>query len=101
MSSPRLTNRSRIRSAFGDGEHGLDDAVVAGAAAEVAAQRDPHLVLARHRRPLEERRGGDQHARRAEAALDAALVEESALQRTQLARSRKPFDGHDLTPLRL
>src|SRR6266536_4532654 len=55
------------------GKDGLDQAVVARAAAEVAAEADTHVVLARCRDPSEERRCGDQHPRCAEAALHAAV----------------------------
>jgi hypothetical protein len=49
------------------GKDGLDQAVVARAAAEVAAEADTHVVLARCRDPSEERRCGDQHPGCAEA----------------------------------
>ena len=39
---------------------------------------------------IQQRLGRDQHARRAEAALDAALLEERLLQRVQLSPSAKP-----------
>ncbi len=43
-------------------EHGADDLVVAGAAAQVAGQPVAHLGLARLRVALEQRLGGDQEA---------------------------------------
>ena len=62
-----------------------DDLLVPGAAAQVAAQRDADLVLARLRALGQQRGRGDQHARRAEAALDAALGDDVALQRVRIS----------------
>src|SRR6185312_4395168 len=66
------------------GLHSADDALVAGAAAQVARKRDPDLVLAGSGVAVEQRLRRDQHARRAEAALHPALGEELALERVQL-----------------
>ena len=47
----------------------------------------------------QERGRRDQHAGRAEAALDASVVEERPLQRAELAAVRKPLDRGDLATL--
>ena len=76
------TAKAEMSSAgLADAEHRRDDAVVAGTPPEAPLEPDPHLVLGRRRVAREERRGGDEHARRAEAALDAAEIEERRLQR--------------------
>ena len=88
--------RSRARSASAQGSRGrsdgsnrLHDRLVAGAAAEVAAQRAPDLVVAR-RGLREQVGGGEDHPRRAEAALQAVVLHEGALQRVQLAVGASP-----------
>src|SRR5215510_16576675 len=66
---------------FGCIERGVDNALIAGAAAQVAGDGDAHLLLGRVRivaQELDERR---QHAGRAEAALEAVIVAERLLQR--------------------
>jgi len=64
--------------------HGADDPVVPGAPAQVAGEGEPDLVLARVGVAIEQGLGRDQHPGRAEPALDAALLEELALERVQL-----------------
>src|SRR5215472_1744420 len=54
---------------FGSVERRRDDALVPGAPAEIAGNRDPHLLLRRVWIVAQEFREGHQHARRAEAAL--------------------------------
>src|SRR5207253_690580 len=79
-------------------QHGLHDLLVARAAAEVPGQRQPHLVLGRLGPLVEQGRGRDQHARRAEAALDAARLDERALESARLAAARGPLHPPHLTP---
>src|SRR5581483_2086233 len=55
----------------------------------------------RGRRAAQERGRRDQHARGAEAALHAAVLEERLLQRAQPAPPGKPLDGRDAPALRL
>ena len=78
--------------------HGLDDAVVAGAAAEVAREADPDLVLGRRRVRGEQRRRRDEHPGRAEAALDAAELEERGLERRQRVAVGEALDRRDSLP---
>src|SRR2546428_4422686 len=62
---------------------GLDDIVVAGAAAEVALEPVPDLALRRARVALDELSGRHDHARRAEAALQSVLLPEAVLDRVE------------------
>ena len=62
-----------------------DDVLVARAAADLAGDRDPDLVVGRVRVRVEQRAGGEHHARRAEAALQAVLLDEALLHRVELA----------------
>src|SRR5262245_31710667 len=64
---------------------GLDDLVVAGAAAQVAGDAVADLVLARVGVAGEQRARAHQHAGRAEAALQAVALPEAFLERMQLA----------------
>ena len=81
-------NGSRAQP-FGGVEGGGDDALVAGAAAEVAGDRDPHLLLGRIGIVAQELGQRGQHARRAEAALQAVIVAERLLQRIELVGARR------------
>src|SRR3979490_2698791 len=59
-----------LRAHFGGGfHHRADDLVIAGAPAEIAGEPEADFLLARLRVLLQKRVGGDQHARRADAAL--------------------------------
>src|SRR6478672_8699396 len=62
----------------------LDDVLVASTAAEVAGQRLADLGLGRGRVLAQEGQGGDQEARRAEAALQAVGFPVGVLDRVQL-----------------
>src|SRR6478752_3458763 len=77
-------------------QHRFDDVLVAGAAAQVAGQRPAHVLLGRVGVLVEERLGGQHHARRAEAALQTVLLPEALLQRMQLAGASQALDGADL-----
>src|SRR5262249_23921452 len=77
-------------------QHGLDDVVVAGAAADIA------LELVAYRRLVElaaiamyDVDRGHDHARSAEAALQAMIVAERRLHRMQLVALGNAFDGRD------
>src|SRR3546814_10902609 len=67
------------------GHHGLDDVVVAGAAADVAFQLVANGILVRVRMALHEVDGAHDHDRRAEAALQGMMLAEGFLHRMQLA----------------
>src|SRR6185312_15513079 len=78
------------------GEHGIDDVVVARAAAEVALEPVADFLLTGIRVLLEQVRGAHDHAGCAVAALQPVLLVERPLHRVQLAVLRKPLDGGDL-----
>jgi hypothetical protein len=91
-----------LASHFGGGiEDGTDDLVVAGAPAEVAGEPVTRLGLARIRIAVEQRLGGDQQARRTEAALQRRMLQEFSLQRMQVLPARHALDGLDRAALRL
>src|SRR3990172_8533428 len=85
----------------GDGRNGLDDVVVAGAAAEVALEAVPDRVRSARLAAVEERDGGEHHPRRAIAALQRVVVVERLLDRVQDAVGGEPFDRRELGPVRL
>ena len=71
---------SSLASQLGGGvEDGTDDLIVAGAPAEVAGQPIAGLYLRRIRITIQQRFGGDQQARRAEAALQRCMFQELLL----------------------
>src|SRR3954453_15325014 len=87
---------------LGSEPHGVDDLLVARAAAEVARERLADLRVARARIARQQVVRGDDQPRRAEAALHAAGLDERALHLVQLAVGRRdPLDGHDLAALGL
>src|SRR5437667_2130517 len=73
----------------------VDDLRVAGAAAEVAFERVPDLFTLRSRIALEEDQRGQQHPRRAEAALHRAVAHERVLQRVEPPVALEPAYGDD------
>src|SRR5919109_5535986 len=81
---------------------GLDDVLVAGAAAEVALEPAPDLVIGE---PVavraEELGAGHDHPRRAEAALERVVLPERLLERMELAASRETLDRRDLAAVGL
>src|SRR6478609_787499 len=88
ISSSAVT--ASLSSPLGSGpQHGLHDVLVPGAAAQVAGERPPHLVLARARVVVEEGLGREHHPWRAEPALQAVRVFEALLDRVELARRRE------------
>ena len=100
--------RADVRLLLGDCHHAtaaaancLDDVLVAGAAAEVALEAVPDLVLARIGVLGEEADGGHHHPRRAVAALEPVLLVERLLERMQRAVVGEPFDRRQLRPVRL
>src|SRR5688500_2793703 len=76
MSFPLLHGRGALR-------HGLDDVVVAGAAAQVAVQAGADLFLCGTVVVLHQVHRAHHHARGAEAALQAVAVAERGLHRVQ------------------
>src|SRR5438445_4422277 len=83
-------------------ERGSDNALIAGAAAEIARDRDANLLLGRIGIVAQEFDQRRQHARRAESALQAMIVAERLLQGVHLVgRWRDALDGQDLVTVRL
>ena len=80
---------------------GVDDVLVAGAAAEVAGDALPDLLLGRLRRVVQEVDRRHDHARGAEAALEAVLFPEAFLQGVQLAVLGQAFNRRDLRAIGL
>src|SRR5918996_4299505 len=62
----------------------IDDLGVARAAAQVTLERGPDVVPGRTRITREERQGREQHARRAEPALDRPVAQERLLERMEM-----------------
>ena len=81
--------------------HRLHDLAVAGAAAQVAGYPHPDLGLCGRRVLIQDRLGGQQHARRAETALHRAPGEEGLLERVQGVDATESLDSEDAPPLRL
>src|SRR5438552_1848575 len=81
---------------------GLDDVLVAGAAADVALEPAPDLRIGE---PVavraEELDAGHDHPRRAEAALERVVLPEGLLERMELAGARETLDRRDLAAVGL
>ena len=95
-SSPYAVDGRAGPDGLGGMTDGGDDVLVARAATEVALDGVPDLVVGRVRVVLEEVDRGHDHARRAEAALEAVLLPEGGLHRVELVTVREPLDGLDL-----
>src|SRR5216110_92536 len=76
----------------------VDDLGVAGAAAKVALEGGADRLAVRARLALEECERGQQHARRAEAALHGAVAHERVLQRVEPAVALEPAQRDDRAP---
>ena len=79
----------------------VEDLRVAGAAAEVAGELLADLVVPRARHALEQRRGRDDEARRAEAALHRPRLDERLLDAVQPVLAAQPLDRRHLVAVRL
>src|SRR5712691_11409379 len=79
----------------------LDDVDVPGAAAQVARNPVANFIIGRVAIRTQECVSGHQHSRSAEAALQTVLLEESLLQRMQLAVLFEALDRQYLAPVRL
>src|SRR5437016_2379149 len=86
ISSNRMAMTGSMSPAqpLGSVERGGDDALVAGAAAQVAGDRHPHLLLGRIGIVAQELGQRDQHPGCTETALQAVIVAKRLLQRVQL-----------------
>ena len=87
---------------LGRRHHGIDDILIAGAAAEIAGQRLAHLVFGWRGVFAQEGRHGHQDARRAVAALQAVMLVHRLLERMQLAGTGcEPLDGPEFMAIGL
>src|SRR3990170_5839455 len=84
-----------VRGARGRG-YGFHDVLVARAAAQVARDRDPDLFLRRVPVLPEELVGRQDHAGRAETALEPVVVLEGLLNRVHASVGREAFNRHNL-----
>src|SRR5579862_6176481 len=75
--------------------HRLDDLRVSGAAAEIAGQIMLDVLVARVRMLLQELMHHEDEARRAEAALECAAIDEGLLHDRQRAVGIERFNGGD------
>src|SRR3954468_23469892 len=97
--SLRSSNMARIPSgasrgaARGGGENGVDDRLVAGAAADVAGNAVDDVLPRRLWVVGEQRLGRHQHPRRAVAALRGKVFHEGGLQRMQRSTGLEPVGG--------
>src|SRR5262245_35504173 len=87
---------SALRHLLGGPLDRLDDVVVAGAAAEVALELVPDLLLGCVRVPLDQLHRRHDHARRAEAALQPVLLPEALLHGVKLPVRGEALDGLEL-----
>src|SRR5712691_1366690 len=102
--SPAMTNSDHLLplQPLRGVERGVHDALVAGAAAQIARDGDAHLLLGRIGIVAQELEQSREHAGRAEAALQAVIVAERLLQRMQLLVARRDaLDGEDVVAVRL
>src|SRR5437870_4039285 len=83
------------------GLDGLDDVLVAGAAAEIALERAANLLLARRRVLVQQAHRREHHPGRAVAALQRVLLVERLLHRVELAVRGETLDRRDLRAVRL
>src|SRR5258708_25070482 len=86
-----------VACGFRAGQYRFDDAVIAGAATQVAVQFGADLSLARLRVASDQIDGAHHHPRRAVAALQAVMVPERRLHRVHAAvGTRYALDGDDI-----
>jgi hypothetical protein len=95
-SRPFRSACGRAAHGFGGGQHGIDDVLISGAAAEVPLERVAHLRLRRAGIRGEQVGRAHDHPGRAEAALKAVLLPERRLQRVHRPIGRQRFDRGDL-----
>jgi hypothetical protein len=81
--------------------NGLDNAVIASAAAEVSLQSLDDVPFRGLRILPQESVGLEDHPRRAESALERVMPHERFLQRVEFSVFLKAFDGDDLFSFRI
>src|SRR5574343_195264 len=93
------SGRGLFLQLFGGVLHRLDDVLVAGAAAQVAAHAHADFGFARVGVLLQEAVGAHEHAGGAETALQTMLLVEDLLDRVQHALVGEALDGEHLTAI--
>src|SRR6185503_13763375 len=78
------------------GQNGVDYFVIAGTAADVAGDGMTHVLHRGRGIVVEQNLGGHDNARRAEAALRAAVRDQRLLNGMQLSARRQAFDSDDV-----
>src|SRR3990172_2016953 len=91
--APRSSGPRHLRHGALDRLH---DAHIAGAATQVPGNRATDLDLGRRRVFVEQRFGGEQHARDAVAALHGPFLDESLLQWMEVPLAAEPLDREHL-----
>src|SRR6516162_294537 len=97
----RLAGADWFAHLLGSLLHGLDDVLIAGAAAQVARQALANGRLAGIWVLLEQRVRRQHHARRAVPALKTVLIPEALLKRVKCPAVGEPLDSHDLVAVSL
>src|SRR5262245_58045409 len=80
---------------------GLEDPLVPRAAAEVPGEALPDVLDGPELPCRDERLRGEEHARRAEAALESRVARERVLEPGELLALREAFDRQDITAVRV
>ena len=78
-------------------QDGLNNLYIAGAAAEIARDRGPDLLLCGLRLLIQEGLSNHEHARDAKATLDCSILDERLLQGVKLHSLRQPLDCSHLS----
>ncbi len=82
-------------------DDGIDDVLITGTAAQIAGNRLAHFAIAQRPARAQQRIGGHQKTRRAEAALQGVILFERLLQRAQRIFIRQRFHRGDFRPVGL
>src|SRR5574341_1143390 len=85
----------------GGGVNRVEDGDIARAAAECIFEGDLHIIVSSVGVLIEQTLGSHNQARRAESALDCAMLDKAALEWVKNAVFGKPFDGLHRCTLRL
>src|SRR5919206_3442860 len=97
----RASSSARLPVPLHDRADGLNDVLIAGAAAEIAGQPLADLLVGGERIFPQQIDTGHQHAGRAEAALQGMELAERLLERRQLLARAQALDGLDGGAVRL
>src|SRR5271166_1768887 len=102
MRSTRSRFASALRANIGGGvEHRFHNFVITGASAQIPRERVADLGLGRFRIAIEQRLRRNQKSGRADAALQARVLQELVLQNAEHALGGESLDGLDVAALSL